>query len=326
MAEAKSCYVGIDLGGTSLRALVVDAANKILAVRKIPTVRGGGSTKLIERIAKLVETVLADAGVSRSIVRAVSIGAPGPIDRERGMVEEAPNLGWKRVPLRSELRQLLRVPVFVDNDVNVGLVGEHAFGAGRGARNLVGIFVGTGIGGAIITDGKLFEGSHGGAGEIGHTVILMDGPLCSCGHHGCVEALASRTAMERDVRAPIKAGRKSPVLKIMKKKGKLRMTSSIIAAALKKKDPVMQDVMKHAQYCLGILAANVVNLLDPECIVFGGGVSDKLKDDFVDPIRETAYNYFLRTSSRGRVKIVPGQLGDNAGALGAIVLARQRLS
>lgn len=319
-------YVGVDLGGTSLRALVADDEYKTIGVKKVRTVTTGGPARLIRKIAALVESTLDEAGITRSRVRAVSVGAPGPIDRARGVVEEAPNLGWRRVPLRSELRQLLRVPVFVENDVNVGLAGEHALGAGRGARNLVGIFVGTGIGGALILNGELYEGSRGGAGEIGHTVLMVDGPLCGCGRRGCAEALASRTAMERDVRAAIKAGRKSNVLRIMKKKkNKERMTSSIIAAALKKDDPVMREVMERAQFHLGILCSNAVNLLDPECVVIGGGIAERLKDSFVDPIRKTAFEYFLRPADRERVKIVPGKLGDNAGALGAIVLARQRL-
>src|SRR5579883_2859922 len=310
MTKTSECYVGVDLGGTSLRVLVADEDNRVLATRKVRTLQSGGPGRLIHRIAAVVEAALEDARVKRSSVRAVSVGAPGPIDRSRGIVEEAPNLGWRRVPLRSELRQLLRVPVFVENDVNVGLVGEHALGAGRGA---------------LILDGQLYEGSRGGAGEIGHTVIAVGGPLCGCGRRGCAEALASRTAMERDVRAAIKTGRKSHVLKIMKKNNKERMTSSIIAAALKKNDPVMREVMERAQFHLGILASNAVNLLDPECIVVGGGIAARLKETYVGPIRETAYEYFLRPSDRDRVRIVPGRLGDDAGALGAIMLARQRL-
>lgn len=325
MAETGICYVGVDLGGTSLRALVADEKYQTMGLKKVRTIATGGPARLIHRIAALVESTLKEAGISRSRVRAVSVGAPGPIDHSRGIVEEAPNLGWRRVPLRSELRQLLRVPVFVENDVNVGLVGEHALGAGRGAKNVVGIFVGTGIGGALVLDGKLYEGSRGGAGEIGHTVLAVNGPLCGCGRRGCAEALASRTAMERDVRAAIKAGRKSSILKIMKKKHKERMTSSIIVAALKKNDPVMNEVLHRAQFHLGILASNAVNLLDPECVVIGGGIVERLKDAYVDPIRETAFEYFLRAADRDRVRIVPGKLGDNAGALGAIVLARQRL-
>ena len=136
MTKTSVCYVGVDLGGTSLRALAADDEYKTLAVKKVRTVTTGGPGRLIRKIAALVESTLQEAGVSRSRVRAVSVGAPGPIDRSRGIVEEAPNLGWRRVPLRSELRQLLRVPVFVENDVNVGLVGEHSLCAGRGTNGI----------------------------------------------------------------------------------------------------------------------------------------------------------------------------------------------
>jgi len=215
--------------------------------------------------------------------------------------------------------------VLVENDVNVGVVGEHALGAGQGTQEMVGIFVGTGIGGGIISRGQLYEGCRGSAGEVGHMVLLADGPRCPCGRRGCAEALASRTAMEREVRAAIKAGRKSVVRKIMEERGKERMTSSIIQRALKKNDPVMREVMKRAQHYLGILVASVANLLDPECVVIGGGIAERLGEDFVGPIRATAYEYFLNPREAKRVKIVPGLLGDDAAPLGAVILARQRL-
>jgi glucokinase len=258
-------------------------------------------------------------------LRAVSIGAPGAVDPEHGVVYHAPNLGWDEVPLGAKLGKLLRVPVFAENDVNVGVVGEHALGAGRGAQELVGIFVGTGIGGGIISKGELYLGARGAAAEVGHMIVQVDGPLCSCGNHGCIEALASRTAMERDVRAAIRARQKSCVLKLMAERGKERMTSSIIQRALKKHDPVMRNVMKRAQHYLGILVANVVNMLDPECVVIGGGIAERLGEYFVAPIRKTAYENFLRRHDAERVRIVAGTLGDNAGPLGAVVLARRRL-
>lgn len=322
MPQKKDCIVGIDMGGTSIKALVVDGKNAIRASEKLPTRRGLKPEKLIQDVAGLVQAAAEAAGLKMTEIRAVSIGVPGVIDPVRGIVHEAPNLGWEQVKVGPELKAMLGVPVLLDNDVNVGLLGEHAFGAGERAQELVGIFVGTGIGGAIISRGQLYQGSQGGAGEVGHTVILVDGPLCSCGHHGCAEALASRTAMERDVRAAIKAGRQSVVLKLMRKRGKPRMTSSIIHAALKRKDAVMREVLARAQYHLGILVANVVNLLDPERVVIGGGIAARLGEDYVGPIRKTAYEYFLRHEDAKRVKIVPGRLGDNAGALGAVVLAR----
>jgi glucokinase len=325
MAPAKDVLVGIDMGGTSLRALVVNARNEVLAVEKEPTNVSQKSDGLIRDLAGMVEDVVRAAGLRKTQLRAVSIGAPGAVDPERGVVYNAPNLHWDVVPLGDKLKKLLRVPVFVENDVNVGVAGEHALGAGRGANDLVGVFVGTGIGGGIIFRGELYQGMRGAAAELGHMIVQVDGPRCGCGNHGCIEALASRTAMERDVRAAIRGGEKSCVLKLMEERGKDRMTSNIIQRALKKNDPVMRKVMKRAQYFLGIAVASVVNLLDPECVVMGGGIAERLGEAFVGPIRKTAYEYFLRRHDAERVKIVPGALGDNAGPLGAVVLARKRL-
>jgi glucokinase len=326
MTHTANIMVGIDMGGTSLRALVVSPENEILAVDKTATNPAQKPEGVIADIAGLVEDVVRAAGIARPALAAVSIGAPGAVDTEHGVVYHAPNLGWKKVALAAKLHKLLRVPVFVDNDVNVGVVGEHALGAGRGTSELIGIFVGTGIGGGFISGGRLYRGSRGAAAEVGHMVIQLDGPVCGCGNHGCAEALASRTAMERDVRAAIKKGERSIIPKLMEERGKDRMTSSIIQRALKKHDPLMQKVISRAQKYLGILVANVVNLIDPECVVLGGGIAERLGDSFVEPIRETAYKYFLRRHDARRVKILPGTLGDNAGALGAVVLARQWLA
>ena len=325
MPTKKEAIVGIDMGGTRLRALVVNAQNKILGMHRAPTNPNQKVDRLVSDIAALVEAAVQLACLKLSNLRAVSIGVPGAVDTVSGMVYHAPNLGWKNVPLGSKLKALLKVPVFVENDVNVGVMGEYTLGAGRGARELVGIFVGTGIGGGIVFGGRLFQGSRGSAGEVGHIVIEINGPLCSCGNHGCAEALASRTAMERDVRDAIRRGEKSIVLQLMEERGRTRMTSSIIQRALKEHDLVMEEVMKHAQLCLGILVANVVNMLDPECVIIGGGIAARLGKEYVNPIRKTAYQYFLRRQDARRVKILPGILGDNAGPFGAVALARRRL-
>ncbi|MGH9406816.1 MAG: ROK family protein [Terriglobia bacterium] len=325
MPNKKEIIVGIDLGGTSIKAIAVDGKSKILAVGKKKTQADQKPKAVIKEIASLVTDAAKDAGVKMKAVVAVSIGAPGAIDVRRGIVREAPNLRWKDVPLASELRLMLGTPVVVDNDVNVGIMGEHALGAGERVDNLVGIFVGTGIGGGIISGGKLFEGANGWAGEVGHTVVLVDGPVCSCGRRGCAEALASRTAIERDVLEAVRGGAKSAVPQILKERKRDRITSSIIQIALAKKDPVMKEVMKRAEYYLGILVGNIVNVLDPERVVIGGGIAARLGEAFVGPIRSTAYEYFLHREAAKRVKIVPGALGDNAGALGAVVLARKRL-
>ncbi len=325
MPSKSEVMVGIDMGGTRLRVLVVNAENKILGMQRAPTNPEKKPARVVADLAALVRAAVESAGLRLSDLRALSIGVPGAVDPVRGVVHHAPNLGWKMVALGPKLEALLKVPVFVENDVNVGVMGEYALGAGRGARELVGIFVGTGIGGGIITGGRLYLGARGAAAEVGHIVVEIDGPRCGCGNRGCAEALASRTAMERDVRAAIRRGEKSIVLKLMKERGRKRMTSSIIERALKAHDPVMEKVMERAQFCLGILVANVVNMLDPECVIIGGGIAGRLGKDYVTPIRETAYKYFLRRQDARRVKIVPGLLGDDAGPLGAVVLARQRL-
>jgi glucokinase len=317
--------VGVDLGGTSLRALAVDGRNQILSVEKSPTQPDVSAASLIKDMAASVRKAVTAAGVSWSKVRAVSVGAPGAVDPEHGIVYKAPNLGWENVRLAHKLETLLSVPVLVENDVNAGTMGEYALGAGKGTRDMIGIFVGTGIGGGLVLDGELHEGYRGAAGEIGHMIIEKNGPRCGCGKRGCVEALASRTAMEREVRRAIRHGARSVVLQIMKERKRIRMTSSIIVRALDKNDALMLQVLKRAQFYLGILVANLVNTMDPEAVVIGGGIAERLGERFVAPIRATAWEYFLRQDGRERIKILRGVLGDNAGALGAAVLARRRL-
>ncbi len=325
MAVKRDVIVGVDLGGTSLRALVLDRSNRILAIEKIPTKAKNPAAGLIRDIAASVRKAVTVAEVQWSRVGAVSVGAPGAVDPSSGVVYKAPNLGWENVALGAKLESTLKVPVFVENDVNAGAIGEHVLGAGKGTSDMVGVFVGTGIGGGLILRGQLFGGFRGAAGEIGHIIVEKDGPRCGCGKRGCVEALASRTALERDVRRAIRAGAKSVVPRLLKERGRTRMTSSIIVRALKKRDRVVGQAMRRAQFYLGLLVANLVNTLDPEAVVIGGGIAERLQERFVGPIRTTAWKYFLRQDGRERIRIVPGILGDNAGALGAAVLARRRL-
>ena len=324
MPSKTDVIVGVDLGGTSLRALVLDGRNQILAVEKTSIEQDVSAARLIKDVASCVEKSVAVADLSWSKVRAVSVGAPGAVDPEHGIVYKAPNLGWENVRLGRKLGTLLSVPIHVENDVNAGTVGEYTLGAGKGTRNMIGVFVGTGIGGGLVVDGELHEGFRGAAGEIGHMIIDRNGPRCGCGRHGCIEAFASRTAMERDVKLAIRHGAVSVVPQIMKERKRTRMTSSIISRALGKNDALMIKVIKKAQFYLGILVANLVNTMDPEAVVIGGGIAERLGERFVAPIRASARDYFLRQDGRERVKILGGELGDNAGAIGAALLARRR--
>lgn len=315
--------VGVDMGGTKILAAIVDEEGNILGTSKIRTNAKDGSSSVINRIADCIQMVIHGSNVSRDSIQAVGIGAPGPLDPETGVVIVAPNLGWENVPLQSELEQRIDIPTYVDNDVNVGTLGEHTYGAGQGIENIVGIFVGTGIGGGIIMNGKLFHGASKTAGEVGHIIVKEGGPKCGCGNRGCLEALASRTAMAKSFKKAIKKGKKSVVTKLTD--GDLNsIRSGVLAKAVDAKDKLTKKILNRTTKYLGVGIGSIVNFLNPEMIILGGGVVEALEDSFVDNIRNAAKKYALPGTLDG-VQIVKAQLGDNAGVLGAAALARQRI-
>jgi glucokinase len=323
---ASDLVAGVDLGGTSLTCVVADAAGNVRGEASADTVRGKGPDPVVDQVVAVLEQAATAAGVKVRELGGLGVGPAGAVEPGTGVVRVAPNLGWSDVPLANLLRKRTGLSTAVDNDVHVAMLGEQAYGAAKGAHSAVAIWVGTGIGGAIVLDDELWLGNRGSAGEIGHTVLVDDGPKCGCGRHGCAEALASRTAMERDVRAAIKKGHKSVVLEIMKKRGKERMTSSVVARALKKDDKVMKQVFHRAQDHIGDLAGNLINTLDPEVVVVGGGMSERFGEGFVERIRERAFSRLLNTANLDKVRIVPSALGAYSGALGACVLSRKHLA
>ena len=325
MAANDDYVVGVDMGGTKILAAVIDAKGEIVQQAKRATKPKKGPEEVIERITRCIREAIDSAELNPSQIRAIGIGSPGPLDPETGVIIFAPNLGWSNVPLKAKLEANLSIPTFVDNDVNVGTLGEYAFGAGQGVKNLVGIFVGTGIGGGIILDGKLFHGVNKTAGEVGHMIVEAKGPRCGCGNFGCLEAVASRTAITRDLqKAILKKGKKSKLTEL--NGGNLDLIrSKAIARAVKQGDkPTIKVVQRAAKY-LGISVASIVHFLNPEMVVLGGGVVEAMGDSLLDPIRHAAAEYALPTTMDG-VQIVAATLGDNAGVIGASVLARERLS
>ena len=325
MAKTRKQYrLGIDLGGTKIMALVVNEKGEIVGEAKKKTKPELGPEGVVDRMAAAAESALSSAKVDAKAVIAAGVGAPGPVNLQTGVVVEAPNLpGWQEIPLAAMLSERLGVPVFVDNDVNLGTLGEHQMGAGQGTSHMVGIFVGTGVGGGVIIDGQLHRGSRNSAGEIGHTIIVPNGPICGCGKRGCLEAVASRTAIEREVSAALATGHPSVLAEALGPDGKDRLTSGVIKSAMEAGDGLMIAVMSQVQYYLGLLTANLVNVLDPEMIVFGGGVVEALGDDFLRPIRATARSYYLQQRDADLVRIVPATLGDYAGGQGGAALAKQ---
>lgn len=322
---ARARYVvGVDLGGTKILAAVIGPQGQILAEAKQKTRPKEGPDAVIERLAYTAQKAALRAGVDWADVDGVGIGAPGPIDPTTGTVYNPPNLpGWEEVALGPRLSEALGVPVCLENDVNLGTLGEYAQGAGRGTRDMVGVFVGTGVGGGLILEGKLRSGFRHAAGEVGHMVLLAGGPVCGCGRRGCLEALASRTAIDRDIQLGLQAGRESLISKLTQG-GKRRLTSGILAKAYRRGDPLVTEVVGRAQWYLGLLTASIVNMIDPEAVVFGGGVVEALDEAFLAPIRVTARQHYIQRIDADKVRIDPAELGDHAVAIGAAVLVGQR--
>lgn len=325
MAKDNCCtMLGIDLGGTKILGAVVDQEGRILGMSKKKTKSERGVDAVIDRIADVAREAVDEADLDMDAIQAVGIGAPGVADHTVGVVEFAPNLpDWTNIPLGPRLSEILGVPVFVENDVNAGTFGEAVVGAGRGFSSVVGVFPGTGIGGGIVLDGRLWRGARNAAAEIGHMVVLIDGPRCGCGRRGCIEALAARTAIERDIWGEIRGGRSSMISGELKPGDRIR--SGLLRDALDSNDPVVTDVMYRASVHLGIFNASLVNALDPECIVYGGGVIEACGDFMLPIIRETTYRYLIRPVDPVQLPIVTAALGDNANIIGAAMLARASL-
>lgn len=325
---AEKPVVGVDLGGTKVLAGVVDRDYKVLQTAKKPTRGEMGVDAVVERIAKTVREATRLAGLQLTDLGGVCSGAPGALNPEDGIVRFAPNIeGWENVPFARLLSEELGgVPVFIENDANLGSLGELTLGAARGVQNMVGIFVGTGIGGGIVLDGKVWHGSHKTAGELGHMVVLADGPVCGCGSRGCLESVASRTAIERDIRLGLRVGRKSMIPELLERDEKDRITSGVLAEAYAAHDPLVREVIDRSLHYLAVFVGAVINFIDPEMIVIGGGVAEALGEAYVEPVRETAFQYAMNRRDARNVKIVLAELGDHAALLGAAVYARQRLS
>jgi glucokinase len=255
-------------------------------------------------------------------VRGIGIGAPGACDPESGRVIFAPNLAWTDVPLKKELEKQVQAPVFIENDCNIQTLGVHEKELKGKPRHLVGIFVGTGIGAGLILDGKLFSGFNRTAGEIGHMVIEVGGPKCACGNKGCFEALASRTAVFRRINSAVKDGQKTVLTDLLE--GDLRdLRSGDLRKAIRRGDKFVEKVVEEAAEYIGIAVANVINLINPEVVVLGGGVIDALEDEMLAIIIETAHDCAMQGTDKG-IDIIASKLGDDAGITGGAVLAKRQ--
>ncbi len=314
---------GIDLGGTKVMAVVVGPRGKVLGEAKNPTPREGGPPAVTEEIAKTLREAAEAAGVETADLQGVGVGSPGAVDAETGNVAGAGNLpDWEEsFPLAGALSDLVGCPVLLGNDVQVAVDGEYALGAGRKVKSLLGVWWGTGVGGGIILGGKPWVG-RGAAGEIGHIVVKMDGAPCTCGRRGCMEAYAGRGSMEIEARRQVDKGRDTELFEIMEKRGRTRLQSGVWARALEREDEMAVKLIDRAVEALGAGVASVVNVLDVEMVVIGGGLGSRLGEPYVERIREAMMPHLFVDDRPPAV--VPAGLGDLGGAIGATLLIKGR--
>jgi glucokinase len=311
---------GVDLGGTKIQTVVVDGANAVLGEARRPTPTSGGPPDVAAAIAGAMREAAAAAGLGTDDLAHVGVGSPGAIDARAGTVASASNLpGWAgSYPLGGVLAAELGTAVVLGNDVQVATDAEARLGAARGHRSLLGVFWGTGVGGGIVLDGEPWLGL-GAAGEIGHVCVQMhDGLRCPCGRRGCMEAYAGRNALERRARELHAGGADTELFKIARKRGRERLTSGIWAAALERKDPLARKLVAHAVEALGAGVASVVNVLDVEVVILGGGLGVRLGRPYADKIAAAMLPHLFNDDRPPPVLVAA--LGDLGGALGASLL------
>jgi glucokinase len=314
--NSQRLVVGLDLGGTKILSVLVDESLNVLAQDLRPTEASDGPEAVIARMAASARSIAAGRELS-----AVGISTPGPSDPSRGVVTTPPNLpGWRDVPLARLIQEQLGVPAWIENDANAAAIAEHRLGAGREAQHVILVTTGTGIGGGLILDGRLYEGASGAAGEIGHMQLEPQGPLCGCGRHGCLEALASGRALAERAKE-IASREPRGILALLSEDG-TEIDARLIEKAADLGDASAEAAIQAAGRYLGVGLCNLVNIFNPEVIVIGGSLR-KLGVRYLGPAREAVKQAFPQ--SYADVRIVEAELGDEAPAIGAALIALERL-
>jgi glucokinase len=310
---------GIDLGGTKIQAVVVDESGEVLGSSRHPTPTTGGPHDVAESIVTAAREAAEQAKTETASLAGIGVGSPGDVDARAGTVTSARNLpGWEGTfPLAASLGDELGTRISLGNDVNVATVAESELGAGRPYSSLLGVFWGTGVGGGVVLDGRLWLG-RASAGEFGHMVVKVGGALCPCGRRGCLEAYAGRGAMEARAREKVDEGEHTDLFRIMEKRGRTRLTSGVFARALEKQDPLATALIDRAIRAIGAGAASAVNLLDVEAVIIGGGLGTRLGEPYAERIAEAMMPHLFSDDRPPAIRVAA--LGDLGGAIGAALL------
>jgi len=325
MAErtAGGYWVGFDLGATKMMAVVFDPDFKIVGRRRRKTKSGNDGEEGVDRIRETIVQALEEARVEPRQIAGIGFGTPGPLNIAKGIILATPNLGWKALPLKQLIQKEFGQPVAVLNDVDAGTYGEYRFGAGQGARCVLGVFPGTGIGGGCVYEGRVLTGRTLSCVEIGHMQLMPNGPLCGCGQRGCLEALASRLAIAQAAAAAAARGT-APFL--LKEAGTdiANIRSSVLAQSIAAGDKAVEAIVREAARWLGVGIANAVNLLSPDVVVLGGGLVEAMPELFMEEADRTSHARVM-PAFRDTFKLATAKLGDDATATGAAAWARDSL-
>jgi len=312
--------VGIDLGGTTIKAGIVDEDYRIVKSGAIPTITDRGAEKLIQDMAELVSVLLKEAEISMDEVASVGVGVPGTANKKTGIMEYANNLNMKDEPFILFLKRYFKKPVYFTNDANAAAWGEYLAGSGKGYRSLVMVTLGTGIGGAMILDGKLYEGCNFAAGEFGHFVIQCEGEPCNCGRRGCFETYASATGLIRMAKQAMETeeGRKSSLWNLCSGETD-GLNAEMIFKAAKKGDLTAGQTVERYLYYLSVGITDIINIFQPEILCIGGGVS-RAGNQLLDPLKRMVDQQIYTRDSQVKTEIVTATLGNDAGIIGAAML------
>lgn len=316
--------VSVDMGGTKILASVLNSKKGIIARQKKPTNIKGGTKVYVKDIAEIIRKVVANSKLKKSNIAAVCLGVPGSVNPKTGVIGFAPNLGIRNYKMKAELEKLIPYPVLLENDVNLGALGIKRYGVGKKSENMLAVFIGTGIGGGIIINGKIYRGFNFVAGEIGHMMVQKNGPKCGCGKNGCFEALASRTSMVNNIIYDVKKLKKKSLLSELIKSNQ-RIKSGALKNAIIKKDKVVIKRVTDSCETIGDVLGSIANLMNFDMIVLGGGVIEALGTFMMPIIKNEFKNHVLDASAKG-IKIVSSKLGDDAAIYGGLALAEEFLS
>jgi glucokinase len=320
----RDLWLGFDLGGTKMMACVCDSDFRILGRKRKATKGHEGSDAGTDRVKQVIDRALEEADVKAERLAGIGIGIPGPVDMEAGVVLETPNLGWKNLPLREILEEEYGCPVVVLNDVDAGVYGEYRMGAARDARCVVGLFPGTGIGGGCVYHGEILAGDRISCFEVGHMRVQPDGPLCGCGQHGCLEAVASRLAISSAAARAAYQGN-APHLKETAGTDLSEIRSGALAESIREGDVIVEQIVREAAEKLGMAAGWLVNLVGPDVVLLGGGLVEALPGIYADEVQRAAEAHVM-PSFRGTFRVCVATLGDFAAVKGAAAWARKKVS